>query len=1781
MKMKHYLWMAGIAFLAAGRSSAGRALPRATGNGDIPGYQMDLPDTTSCDNNDDWGCDCPCNSLMGSDYSNSVSEADCTKSDSIDLETMADSPSGVMLGRASGFVRIEDAGRDLFPADTRTASSTCSTCGTSEVGIPRNSQLPRVQWRRVWRSNWSNYPSSFGRGMFVAYDHHVVTFTSGGHAMIELRDPNLFFIQQYQDAGGGVFIPVPGRTNFHTVVSSSAGGKITFSEFGGRTLRFEVTGLVESGNQVRYRIASIADRNGNVITFTYAFPASGTDPSVLEWSTITDSYGRSLQVRYGSFQGSNVVQQVTLPGGRTVTYGYDVTVNPLFFSQVGYGNGIQSTWGFNPTTMTYVRNEALLSPEHSLETIRTTMPNGGAPGRVASIKRADGTFRYNRTGHVDASGNFVNSIYHNGTAFEITHSGTHMLVSHRQQHADGSFESVTTYDVAGASRPVTGFAQPDGRVWGGVRDSQTERFTSRSYPDGSSESSTVNAFGLRTSFTHKSGAIETWTYDSAGNLLAHTEAAGTPVAATERWTYNAKGQVLSHADFNGNLTSYGYDPSTQELTSILLPSSAGQPAGTVTMAYDAAGRVSTLTDPAGRTLRYDYDSASRTVSTTYNDHSTETLTFGTGASSSRLLSSKDRNGNHRLYSYDAAGRVASEQTQDAGTGAILTTTTNTWDGATGRLMAMDVDGDSMEYTYDYKGRVLTVVTHPQPGQSLTTGFLYDQYHLLKQTDPYGRATTYTYDALDRLLTDTRELTPGGSTVTRSNQYDLQGRLIVSIDPIGARSEFDYDARDREIAERVAVGTPEQAAMSTSYDGNGNTLVVVDERGKRWVNTYTARNKARTLSDPLGNHTQYAYDPDGLLGSETNPNGHVTSFFYDSCCGGSTGRLIQITDADANSIHHTYDFNGNRTSTTDQSGRVTDFGYDGLNRKIRMTQDPGGLNLVTSFTYDQTPGAIGTKMTVVDPSGNTVETDYDGLKRKSTIKGNTPTIAFTYDVLAGGFLKNSATVDPGGLAITRSELSDGLGRTVQSIDPLGNPTVMTYDGNGNLLTRIDEDGRPMTYTYDKRNRTLTVTDGIPATTHLVYDAASNLTQVTDADGKVTAYAYNDANRMVTVTFGSGSGTPRTWSYRYLPMGQQQSLAKPDGVVVTSGYDALERLISRSYSTGGEDTFTYHANGLLASASSGLYGAIVDRSNLATSYDKANRMIQESQNIGAGPHGISQELEPDGLIRQIVYPSGQTVDYSFTADRTLSQMSIGGVPQATFSYDRADRQVSMSLANGVTTLRTYDGDSRITSIHHGGIQQWNYRYTNAGDVLVQDDLTVGVRGTAWTYDAAHRLSTHARGQVQGNAVPAPQFFQSFALDPVGNWNKFDNNGVQETRTHDSLNELVARSTVAPPLLYDANGNQVDDGARFIMVYDANDKLREVHDRSSHALLAQYRYDALGRRIEKLVTGTPDVTTRYYYHGPRIAEERDATDAVRATYTYGAEYEDEPLTMDRGGVRYYYHRNRLFHTYALTNGSGAVVERYSYSAYGEMSTYDALYNSRELSSRVGNPFGFSSREFDPESSLLYLRARSFDPVQGRFKQRDPLGVQSDDRVNLYQYVHSSPTMGTDPSGLEAKFTHKHIDKEPEDECWPVGNWREMKRDCCDAPWKSGDPKECSHWEKKGKPHWGQPSAPTTHEEASNLIFKKTYVDVSISKVQTWHVKIEKLQYWKCHAKGLDFLPRCWFSQIGGYIRPGELVKELDWDFPTDIYTYSIEVDENLDFKAAYETAKSLVEKFMKKGE
>jgi RHS repeat-associated protein len=99
---------------------------------------------------------------------------------------------------------------------------------------------------------------------------------------------------------------------------------------------------------------------------------------------------------------------------------------------------------------------------------------------------------------------------------------------------------------------------------------------------------------------------------------------------------------------------------------------------------------------------------------------------------------------------------------------------------------------------------------------------------------------------------------------------------------------------------------------------------------------------------------------------------------------------------------------------------------------------------------------------------------------------------------------------------------------------------------------------------------------------------------------------------------------------------------------------------------------------------------------------------------------------------------------------------------------------------------------------------------------------------------------------------------------------------------------------------------------------------------------------------------------------------------------------------------------------DAGGQVIWRESYRPYGER-----LTNSAAAS---GNKIWFTSRRQDAETGLVYMGARYYDPVVGRFMSTDPMQFDGSDphTFNRYAYAANNPYKYIDPDGRVFKWAY-----------------------------------------------------------------------------------------------------------------------------------------------------------------
>jgi RHS repeat-associated protein len=332
----------------------------------------------------------------------------------------------------------------------------------------------------------------------------------------------------------------------------------------------------------------------------------------------------------------------------------------------------------------------------------------------------------------------------------------------------------------------------------------------------------------------------------------------------------------------------------------------------------------------------------------------------------------------------------------------------------------------------------------------------------------------------------------------------------------------------------------------------------------------------------------------------------------------------------------------------------------------------------------------------------------------------------------------------------------------------------------------------------------------------------------------------------------------------------------------------------------------------------------------------------------------------------------------------------------------------------------------------------------------------------YDSLDRLRQYQRGTLSNGTggddplpaggsiavdseitLPGTDKDRTYDLDGVGNWKKTTFDAVTggagvDHRTHNGTNELIRSKGSVPTVQfqYDQNGNLTRDGLRQYK-WDAVNRLVECKRNSDDDVIGTYTYDAMGRRIRKVIPDLsggdgglsgdiPAGTTDYIYQGVQCIEERDGSDEPVRQYVWGR-YIDELIQMRESPYDSPVDRlmlsDLLYRGTALVDAdSGDIVEAYDTDAYGNTLIFVASDGGDWWSPDATQgknptcPFIFTGRRYDPETEIYFYRARYYVPELGRFISKDFNDYS--DGPNCYEYTISAPTVLLDPLGLEVTY-------------------------------------------------------------------------------------------------------------------------------------------------------------------
>jgi RHS repeat-associated protein len=937
-------------------------------------------------------------------------------------------------------------------------------------------------------------------------------------------------------------------------------------------------------------------------------------------------------------------------------------------------------------------------------------------------------------------------------------------------------------------------------------------------------------------------------------------------------------------------------------------------------------------------------------------------------------------------------------------------------------------------------------------EDVPTSSLAPEVNLLTSvTDPVG-TTSFTYTGGDKARRRVTSETRGARTV--SSSYDQYGRVTQMTDPLahtitntftdacltkvvdrtGAETRYQCNAagdvtEQTRVIRAVALQPAQERITKTTYDPLGSVDTVSERIGgvfeQTLDNEYDDAGRLTSSTDALGAETVFAYNPRGLLNSETLPDPD------------GTGSEVSPVST------HGYDAAGNRTSTTDARGHIWRTTFDALGRP-RLAKDPlceiHGLAdprcSVTETSYDLPLN----QTSLTDPAGVETTTSFDLLgQRVSEQLGTLPSATFEYDTAGrlveetdpaavatqrgynafGELTSETKPTGPGGTLKTTTWAYDTGGRMTSMTDPLGNVTGYDFDNEGRLievdlptspaaitaytlddvgeLVRIDDGaGNVRRATFDERGRRITTSDA-RGTTIYVYDRASRMMRI-ELPNDVTQYFGHDLLGRRTRRYGGSPSDPvDDESYAYDPAGNMVGASRTDGSrLVEMAYDPAGRietvtaqgatstyahedgrLVSRADASG-TSSFTYNANGQLQTLTDP-FGSVV-------SYGYYPDGRKHTRAVAVAGLSSTWTYDPAGRMDTLTTTQGgqavasADLGYDALGNVTSKTQAIEGLPASeqgtwTYHYDGASRLIQATEPDGTPTVYDYDGAGNRTSVKVGSDPAVVTTFDGAGHPDFASD------GTDYETDASGSLLKISRPAAVADTVGTTRY------------------------TYDTWGRLTQAQRIPLPGLPPAL-----------------------------PALVSYAYDPLDRMTTRTEVVILSTTYRYAGETQDVVKETlldEAPLALPTTTLYSHAPEGPLASKGNLGTRWYV---------GDTHGD-VVAEVDSADPIGARS-YSPSGEEREATTIAPGPFGFQGDWTDSATELVDMGARLYSGGLGRFTTMDPLegSIQNPTSLNDFIYGWGNPVTLSDPYGLEPGISGRG----DETYCYPSCYEQDHERSC-----------------------------------------------------------------------------------------------------------------------------------------
>lgn len=723
-------------------------------------------------------------------------------------------------------------------------------------------------------------------------------------------------------------------------------------------------------------------------------------------------------------------------------------------------------------------------------------------------------------------------------------------------------------------------------------------------------------------------------------------------------------------------------------------------------------------------------------------------------------------------------------------------------------------------------------------------------------------------------------------------------------------------------------------------------------------------------------TQFEYDAPGNLVRQVDPLGHATRFAYD---GTYRVFLTSVTNALGHVERTQWDaVLGLPTKKIDSNGNEENFAYD-VYGHLRLREVPGfGSETFSLLDWgDPTRQRIRKVSTDGTSDGLFEETHLDGLGRTHrVVKEGGRIQQWVYYDNSDRAIRESLPRYDGQTTLWRRYEYDGAGRLIRTIEPDDRTTVIDYfvgwarhtDPRG-VVKEVHKNVFDQTTAIVEWNGTNRLQ------TDFSYDELGRRTRTRRSTGEVASLEYDSLGR-VLANVDENSGRTR---FDYDRAGRVTRRTDAKNQSVTYSYDALGRLTSNSagVTLRYDETFATNGRGRLTTAVFGIGKREV------TGYSAMGAVTSETVTLDGVARSFAYAHDFLGRATSVTYPDGEVVRYAYDASGRLAS-----IPNyvSSVAYSAFDQPTSIQYANGVTTTQAYDAARQLPSsvqVKRGTTSLYDLRYSyDAKNRIVRTQSTTRPAYQAtYGYDDLDRLLSIAGGQSQ-----------TFTYNAVGNM--LSNSAVGSYSYGDATHKHAVTAAGAMRFVYDANGNMTSGAGRTI-AWDVENRPTRIEQNGSSFTFA---YDAAGQRVRRTgPSGTTHVYNRYL--------EREGSTGTKSIWMG-----DVLVATKTGGTTLYHHRDHLGTVHTITNASGQVVREADFEPYGRV---------RRQTGTARSDRGFTNHRHDMDTGLIYMNARYYDPVLGRFLSADPVvPIEADNpqALNRYSYAENNPISKSDPTGLFA---------------------------------------------------------------------------------------------------------------------------------------------------------------------